>query len=125
MHVAAFRRVFGLGQAPGEIKSRSRSLTLTGRASMCAPRQRCPGAVHMCSGSEAGSYWRLIDSCITELKVQGPSRTCDECEERRHIATFGRVFGGQAPCEIRSRSRSLILKGRAAHPPMTLGIGLR
>jgi len=24
---------------------------------------------------------RLIDSCITQLKAQGPSRTCDESEE--------------------------------------------
>ena len=30
----------------------------------------------MCSGSEAGSYLSLIDSCITQLKAQGPSRTC-------------------------------------------------
>ena len=35
----------------------------------------------MCSGSEAGSYLRLIDSCITQLKAQGPSRTCDESKE--------------------------------------------
>jgi len=26
----------------------------------------------MCSGSEAGWYLRLIDSCITQLKAQGP-----------------------------------------------------
>ena len=32
-------------------------------------------------GTEAGSYSRLIDSCITQLKVQGPSRTCDETKE--------------------------------------------
>ena len=32
----------------------------------------------MCSGSEAGSYLRRIDSCITQLKAQGPSRTCNE-----------------------------------------------
>ena len=32
----------------------------------------------MCSGSEAGSYLRLIDSCITQLKAQGPSRTCNK-----------------------------------------------
>jgi len=25
-----------------------------------------------------GSYLRLIDSCITQLKAQGPSRTCNE-----------------------------------------------
>ena len=35
----------------------------------------------LCSGSEAGSYLRLIDSCITQLKAQGPSRTCNESQE--------------------------------------------
>ena len=30
------------------------------------------GVSEMCSGSEAGSYLRLIDSCITQLKAQGP-----------------------------------------------------
>ena len=29
----------------------------------------------MCSGSEAGSNLRLIDSCIAQLKARGPSRT--------------------------------------------------
>jgi len=33
------------------------------------------------SGSEAGSYLRLIDSCITQLKVQGLSRNCNESKE--------------------------------------------
>ena len=28
----------------------------------------------MCSGSEVGSYLRLIDACITQLKAQGPGR---------------------------------------------------
>ena len=28
-----------------------------------------------------GSYLRLIDSCITQLKAQGPSRTCNESKE--------------------------------------------
>ena len=31
----------------------------------------------ICCGAEAGSYLRLIDSCITQLKAQGPSRTCN------------------------------------------------
>jgi len=31
--------------------------------------------------SEAGSYLRLIDSCITQLKAQGPSRTCNGSKE--------------------------------------------
>ena len=30
---------------------------------------------------EAGSYLRLIHSCITQLKAQGPSRTCNESKE--------------------------------------------
>ena len=29
----------------------------------------------------AGSYLRLIDSCITQLKDQGPARTCNESKE--------------------------------------------
>jgi len=35
----------------------------------------------MCCGTEAGSYLRIIDSCITQLKAQGPSRTCNESNE--------------------------------------------
>jgi len=30
---------------------------------------------------EAGSYLRLIDSCITQLKAQGPFRICNESRE--------------------------------------------
>ena len=32
-------------------------------------------------GTEAGAYLRLIDSRITQLKAQGPSRTCNESRE--------------------------------------------
>ena len=35
----------------------------------------------MCSGSEAGLYLRLIDSCITQLKAQGPFRTWNWSKE--------------------------------------------
>ena len=31
--------------------------------------------------TEAGSYLSLVDSCITQLKAQGPSRTCNESKE--------------------------------------------
>ena len=31
--------------------------------------------------TEAGSYLRLIDFCIPQLKAQGPSRTCNESKE--------------------------------------------
>ena len=43
--------------------------------------------VKMCSGSEAGSYLRLIDSCITQLKAQGPSRTCNESKEEEGVSS--------------------------------------
>jgi len=35
----------------------------------------------MCSGSEAGSYLRPIDSCIAQRKDQGNARTCTESKE--------------------------------------------
>ena len=31
--------------------------------------------------TEAGSYLRLTDSCITQLKAQGPARTCNASNE--------------------------------------------
>jgi len=46
--------------------------------------------IDLCSGSEAGSYLRLIDSCITQLKDQGPSRTCDEGNKEEDGATCSR-----------------------------------
>jgi len=39
------------------------------------PENRCVVVI------EAGSYLRLIGFCITPLKAQGPSRTCDESKE--------------------------------------------
>ena len=36
--------------------------------------------------TEAGSYLRLIDLCITQLKAQGPSRTCNESKEEEERA---------------------------------------
>ena len=42
------------------------------------------------------TYLRLIDFCITQLKAQGPSRTCDESKEEEED-TLGDVTGGYAP----------------------------
>jgi len=36
---------------------------------------------------------RLIDSCITQLKAQGPSRTCDESEEEKKKRSVRAVPG--------------------------------
>ena len=33
------------------------------------------------------SYLSLIDSCITQLKAQGPSRTCNESKEDEEATT--------------------------------------
>jgi len=36
-----------------------------------------------------GSYLRRIDSCITQIKAQGPSRTCNESkEEEEEFSTY-------------------------------------
>ena len=35
-----------------------------------------------------GSYLRLIDSCITQLKAQGPSRTCNESKEEEDVYRY-------------------------------------
>jgi len=43
-------------------------------------------STEMCSGAEAGSYLRLVDSCITQVKAQGPSRTCNESKEEEAFA---------------------------------------
>jgi len=43
-------------------------------------------------------YLRLIDSCITQLKAQGPSRTCNESKEEEEKTVTGRkhaVVGSQ------------------------------
>ena len=36
--------------------------------------------------TEEGSYLRLIDSCITQLKAPGPSRTCNESKEDTRLS---------------------------------------
>ena len=46
----------------------------------------------MMMGGDA--YLRLIDSCITQLKAQGPSRTCHESKEER----LNVVCGGGDVC---------------------------
>ena len=42
---------------------------------------------------EAGSYLRLIHSCITQLKALGPSRTCNESKAEEEGGTGYRVKG--------------------------------
>ena len=37
--------------------------------------------------TEAGSFSRLIDFCITQLKAQGPSRFCNESKEEEEVSS--------------------------------------
>ena len=41
---------------------------------------------HWLSIGAIGSYLRLTDFCITQLKAQGPSRTCNESKEEEEEA---------------------------------------
>ena len=41
---------------------------------------------------EAGSYLRPIDFCFTQLKAQGPSRTCNESKEEERKRKDQAVF---------------------------------
>ena len=77
----------------------------------------------MCSGSEAGSYLRPIDTCITQLKAQGPSRTCNESKEEEEkgylaLATLEAVAclvpeRGQAPGgKFERQGQPHVLRGR-------------
>ena len=46
-----------------------------------------------CNGSEAGSYPRRIDPCMTQLNAQGPSRTCKESKEEAEKGTVPGSLG--------------------------------
>ena len=73
-------------------------------ASSCECRGRTLSAAsEMCNGFEAGAYLRLIDSCITQLKVQGPYRTCNERKEEeeegiRKVNMRGAHLSPQSGC---------------------------
>ena len=60
----------------------------------------------VCSGSEAGSYLRLIDSCITQLKAQGPSRTCNESKEAEEEGEESAFRGGGVDTRLARRGLS-------------------
>ena len=57
-------------------------------------------STELCCGSEAGSYLMLIDSCITQLKARGPSRTCNESKKKKKKKTppaWRAPSGGRMP----------------------------
>jgi hypothetical protein len=52
-----------------------------------------------------GVYLRLIDSCITQLKAQGLSRTCNEGKEVKILTRtgFGRIEAAGEPAPLSAR----------------------
>jgi hypothetical protein len=54
------------------------------------------------SGSEAGAYLRLINSCITQVKAQGPCRTCNASEEEEEAGIPG-IAPGEELFELHGR----------------------
>jgi len=82
----------------------------------CLAAGRAKGVALRTEVTEAGSYLRLIDSCITQLKAQRPSRTCNESKEEEE--------GGGLPRGSQSRRRAPPQR-RGSHPsPRTCGFPL-
>ena len=48
----------------------------------------------ICNTCVYNSFLRLIDSCITQLKAQGPSRTCNESKEEEEDLRLQLVSNG-------------------------------
>jgi hypothetical protein len=89
---------FHMGTSPSTwiYKYNSRDLVFERREHSEEVREPVPVG-HARPGSEAGSYFRLIDSCITQLKAQGPSRTCDESQEEEE-ETWVRAWSAGVTC---------------------------
>ena len=77
-----------------------------GNNESCLTCKPCPDSRHdwlMCAefgseqtcGTEAGSYLRRMGSCITQLKAQGPSRTCNENKEEDLVGARMRTSGSR------------------------------
>jgi len=64
-----------------------------------------------CCGTEAGWYLRLIDSCTTQLKAQGPSRTCKERKEEEEEEEEERTLSPQLEVRCNGLGLSRVLVG--------------
>ena len=73
-------------------------------------------------------YLRLTDSCLTQLKAQGPSRTCNESKEEEvceHLQLFVPrtciVTNSSLPTEM-STSQHLYKSGKRAGGGLVIGV---
>ena len=74
------RQLIPVGFAPGHARIGQQAWAL-GPSCAHFSSWLCVSALHMCCATEAGSHLRRIDSGITQLTAQGPSRTCNESKE--------------------------------------------
>ena len=61
--------------------------------------KRSPSAPAPVSCRGMAAYLRLIDSCITQLKAQGPSRTCNESKEEEEEEDLSRLVHPHGPAD--------------------------
>ena len=66
----------------------------------------------MCSGSEAGSYLRLVDSCITQLKAQGLDWFREDVLPTVSTSSFLGKRNGSRTCLVQTFGRSGTNLGR-------------
>jgi len=71
----------GGGQAPVSRGAQGSRCSLSPTWHCSTPAPPPPTSQKCVVVTEAGTYLRLIDSCITQLKAQGPSRTCNKSKE--------------------------------------------
>ena len=55
--------------------------------------------------TKAGTYLRLIDSCVTQFKAQGPSRSCNESQTEEVTLPATRERGYEPSCEAHKETR--------------------
>jgi len=96
-----FRRAFASRVYPSSVLAKMGLMHVRGVLLFGAPG--CVHLTEMCSGSEAGSYLRLIDSCITQVR-QDPHRPQDwqdACRQRAQglntSMTYDLFRGGPVP----------------------------
>jgi len=72
----------------------------------------------MCSGSQTGSYFRLIDSCITQIKAKRPFRTFNESKEEEEGVSDTEVEGlAEHLADASDGEHEKEVERHADHPP--------
>ena len=86
--------------------------------SVCASVERSSPDRDLSCGTEAGSYLRLIDSCITQIKAQGPSRTYNESKEEE-ASLSARASSAAAPIATCSAKKEGKQVKQLLHQPLS------